>query len=94
MPVEITVPRLGWSMEEAIFSSWLKSPGEAVRAGEMLFAIESDKATQEVESFDAGLLHIPANGPQPGDTVVVGQLIGYLLAEGEGPPGKESGVRV
>lgn len=93
MPVEITVPRLGWSMEEAIFSSWLKSPGEAVRAGEMLFAIESDKATQEVESFDAGLLHIPANGPQPGDTVVVGQLIGYLLAEGEGPPGKESGVR-
>lgn len=93
MPVEITVPRLGWSMEEAIFSSWLKSAGETVRAGEMLFAIESDKATQEVESFDAGLLHIPADGPQPGDTVVVGQVIGYLLAEGEGPPGKESGIR-
>ncbi len=86
MATPITVPRLGWSMEEAVFSSWLKGEGEMVRAGEMLFAIENDKAVQEVESFDAGVLHLPAIAPKHGDTVVVGQLIGYLLADGERAP--------
>ena len=86
MPTEITVPRQGWSMEEAIFSAWLKDDGELVRAGDALFAIESDKATQEIESFDAGLLHLLPNGPKQGEKVIVGQLIGYLLAAGESAP--------
>ena len=90
MPTAITVPRLGWSMEEGIFSAWLKNDGEMVRAGDLLFAIENDKATQEVESFDAGLLHLPPNAPKNGETVLVGQLIGYLLAEGESAPAAES----
>lgn len=89
MPTEITIPRLGWSMDEAIFSAWLKQAGEMVRAGDMLFSVESDKATQEIESFDAGVLHLPPNAPKQGDTVLVGQLIGYLLAEGESAPGLE-----
>lgn len=92
MPAEITVPRLGWSMEEAIFSAWLKHDGEMVCAGDLLFAIESDKTTQEIESIDAGVLHLPPNAPQPGEKVLVGQLIGYLLANGERAPGQESGV--
>lgn len=86
MPVEIIVPRQGWSMEEAIFAAWLKSDGELVQAGDALFSIESDKATQEIESFDAGLLHLPQLAPKPGEKVRVGQLIGYLLAEGEHAP--------
>ena len=90
MPVEITVPRLGWSMEEAIFSAWLKKSGETIRAGDLLFAIESDKATQEIESLDAGVLHIPANAPAQGDKVLVGQVLGYLLAEGESVPMQRS----
>ena len=89
MPVEITVPRLGWSMEEAIFSAWLKQAGELIRAGDLLFAIESDKATQEIESFDTGVLHVPADAPRQGDRVLVGQVIGYLLAEGESAPGQK-----
>lgn len=93
MAIEITVPRLGWSMEEAIFSSWLKTHGEMIRAGDLLFAIESDKATQDIESFDEGILHLPANTPQQGDTVLVGQVIAYLLAPGESAPtpGSERG---
>ena len=87
MPTEITVPRLGWSMEEAIFAAWLKPSGEAIRAGDLLFSIESDKATQEIESLDAGQLHIPPHAPKPGDKVLVGQVLGYLLAEGESAPG-------
>lgn len=87
MAIEITVPRLGWSMEEGTFSAWLKQQGEAVQSGDMLFAIESDKVTMDVEALDAGVLHIPADAPQPGDRVVPGQRLGYLLAEGEPAPG-------
>ena len=98
MATEITVPRQGWSMEEAIFSGWLKAHGEMVRSGDSLFAIESDKATQEIESFDGGLLFLAPDAPKPGEKVRVGQVIGYLLAEGESAPSsgarsQESGVR-
>jgi pyruvate dehydrogenase E2 component (dihydrolipoamide acetyltransferase) len=86
MAIQITVPRLGWSMEEGTFSNWLKSAGEQVQAGEPLFAVESDKVTMDVESLDSGILHLRADAPEPGALVKVGQLIGYLLAEGEAPP--------
>lgn len=86
MAIEIIVPRQGWSMEEGTFVEWLKQEGERVDEGEMLFVLETDKAQQEVESFDSGLLHVPADAAQPGDTVTVGQCLGYLLAEGEDPP--------
>jgi len=86
MPIKITVPRLGWSMEEGTFSEWLKHDGDSVAAGDFLFVLENDKASQEVESLDSGVLHIPADTPKPGDKVIVGQLLGYLLAEGESIP--------
>ncbi|MBS1830066.1 MAG: 2-oxo acid dehydrogenase subunit E2 [Acidobacteria bacterium] len=86
MPIAITVPRLGWSMEEGTFSAWLKQHGESVEPGEMLFAIESDKVTMDVEALDGGVLYVPADAPQPGERVVPGQLLGYLLAAGEAAP--------
>jgi pyruvate dehydrogenase E2 component (dihydrolipoamide acetyltransferase) len=85
MAVEITIPRLGWSMEEGVFSQWLKKDGETVREGDPLFELESDKAVQPVESFDAGILSIPSDCPKPGDVVKVGQTIGYLYGKGETP---------
>ena len=91
MAIQITIPRLGWSMEEGTFGKWLKSAGEQVRAGEPLFAVESDKVTMDVESLDSGILYLPADAPEPGAVVKVGQLIGYLLAEGEAPPAECSG---
>jgi pyruvate dehydrogenase E2 component (dihydrolipoamide acetyltransferase) len=87
MPIEITIPRLGWSMEEGMFSQWLKAAGEIVRSGDPLFALESDKVTMDVEALDSGVLYLPADAPQPGGVVKPGQVIGYLLAEGEQPPG-------
>lgn len=86
MSYSITIPRLGWSMEEGVFSEWLKSPGEYVRAGEMIYLLEGEKAAQEIESFDSGYLCIPADAPRPGATVQVGEVIGFLLAEGEPAP--------
>lgn len=86
MAVEITIPRLGWSMEEGVFGEWLKAPGEFVRAGEMVFLLEGEKAAHEIESFDSGYLCVPEGAPQPGETVKVGQVIGFLVAEGEPHP--------
>ena len=86
MPIEIVVPRLGWSMDEGTFAEWLKKDGEQISAGDMIFILEGEKAAQEIESFDSGVLHIPANAPKPGDTVAVGQLLGYLLDKGEAVP--------
>jgi pyruvate dehydrogenase E2 component (dihydrolipoamide acetyltransferase) len=83
MPIEIIIPRLGWSMEEGNFVNWLKKDGEPVKSGEPLFSLENEKAVQEVEAVDSGLLRIPTDGPKPGQVVKVGQVIGYLLAENE-----------
>ncbi len=86
MPIEITVPRLGWSMEEGIFVGWLKADGDSVASGEPLFALESEKVTMEVESLDHGVLHIPAGAPAAGGVVTVGQLLGWILEPGEVVP--------
>jgi pyruvate dehydrogenase E2 component (dihydrolipoamide acetyltransferase) len=86
MAHEITVPRLGWSMEEGVFVRWLKDDGQFVRPGDPLFELESDKATQEVESIESGILRVPAGAPKPGSVVKVGALLGYLVAEGETIP--------
>lgn len=86
MPINITLPRLGWSMEEGKFLTWLKRNGDAIKEGDPIFTLESDKAAQEVEAIDSGILHIPPNGPQPGDVIKVGHVLGHLLAEGETAP--------
>jgi pyruvate dehydrogenase E2 component (dihydrolipoamide acetyltransferase) len=83
MAIEINVPRLGWSSEDGIFAGWLKQAGDRVVSGEPLFALESDKVTMEVEALDSGILWPLEGGPAPGAVVVVGQVIGYLAAEGE-----------
>src|SRR5580765_2881608 len=84
MPIEVTIPRLGWSMEEGNFVAWLKNDGEQVKSGEPLFTLESEKAAQDIEATDSGVLRIPKDAPQPGSVVKVGQRIGYLVAEHEG----------
>lgn len=92
MPIEITVPRLGWSMDEGTLTEWLKRDGDYVRKGDMLFVLEGDKASQEVECFDEGILRILPAGPRSGDSVQVGQLLAYLVAEGEPAPWNTSEV--
>lgn len=86
MPIPVTVPRLGWNMEEGTFVEWLKADGDAVRPGDVVFRLEGEKAVEEVESLDGGVLHVPAGGPRPGDRVAVGAVIAYLLQPGEEPP--------
>ena len=92
MAFELFVPRLGWDMEEGTFAGWLKKDGETVKEGEPVFLVESEKAEQEVESLESGILRIPADGPQPGDVLPVGTLIGYLVEPGEQAPSSVKSV--
>ncbi|HEY7424007.1 MAG TPA: dihydrolipoamide acetyltransferase family protein [Gemmataceae bacterium] len=86
MAIPIIIPRFGWNMEEGVFVGWLKPDGATIRAGEPLFSLESDKATEDVECLDAGILCIAPDGPQPGTKLLVGTVIGYLVAVGEAAP--------
>ncbi len=83
MAFEITLPRLGWDMTEGALGEWLKKDGELVHEGEALFEMEGDKAVQEIEALDSGTLRILPDGPQKGEKVPVGTLIGYIVPETE-----------
>jgi pyruvate dehydrogenase E2 component (dihydrolipoamide acetyltransferase) len=86
MPVPVTVPRLGWNMEEGTFAGWLKQDGDTIRPGDTLFSLESEKATEDIESLDGGVLRIPADGPRVGDKLPVGKVIAHLVQPGEAVP--------
>jgi pyruvate dehydrogenase E2 component (dihydrolipoamide acetyltransferase) len=84
--IPITVPRLGWTMDEGTFVNWLKHDGDEVRPGEPLFVLESDKSAEEIEALDAGILRLGPDSPAPGDKVKVGQVLAYLVADKEEAP--------
>ena len=82
MPTPILMPALSPTMTEGNLARWLKKEGEAVRAGEVIAEIETDKATMEVEAVDEGVLGrilIPAGS----EGVKVNTPIALLLGEGE-----------
>lgn len=98
MPIEILMPALSPTMTEGTLAKWNKKEGDAVKAGEVIAEIETDKATMEVEAVDEGLLGriLVKEGTQG---VPVNQAIALLLEEGEDRKAlekykvKESGVR-
>jgi pyruvate dehydrogenase E2 component (dihydrolipoamide acetyltransferase) len=92
MPIEIRIPRLGWSMEEGRFLGWQKKDGDRVQIGDVLYELEGEKAIQEVESVDNGVLRIPPDCPKPDTMLPVGALLGYVTAEGEAAPWESTKV--
>jgi pyruvate dehydrogenase E2 component (dihydrolipoamide acetyltransferase) len=91
MAVEIVMPKLGWTMEEGVLAEWVKHDGDTVAVGDVIFTVESDKALNEVESFEAGILRIGPDSPPPGSTVVVGGLLAYIVQAGERAPFEGAG---
>src|SRR3954469_9424224 len=83
MATEIKLPRLGQGMESGTIVKWLKSEGEAVKKGEPLYELDTDKVTQEVEADASGvLLKIAvAEGEVP-----VGRTIAVIGEAGEEVP--------
>jgi 2-oxoglutarate dehydrogenase E2 component (dihydrolipoamide succinyltransferase) len=100
VPVEIYVPELGESVTEATVGRWLKSEGDAVKAGEPLVELETDKINFEVEAEQDGVLESIRRSE--GEDVGVGELIGTIgedagardtepeRVEAEGPVGEHS----
>ena len=82
MAVEIVMPKFGWTMEEGVLAEWTKHDGDTVKAGDVLFTVESDKALNEVESFETGILRIPPDSPPIGATVRVGARLNSLSSLG------------
>ena len=81
MPAEIHVPELGESVADATVGRWLKQEGEAVKSGEPLVELETDKINFEVEAEQDGVLESIAKGE--GESVNVGEVIG-TIGEGDG----------
>ena len=82
MPVNVLMPALSPTMEKGKLAKWLKKEGDAVKSGDVLAEIETDKATMEVEAVDEGTigkLLVPAGT----EDVAVNTPIAVILGEGE-----------
>jgi pyruvate dehydrogenase E2 component (dihydrolipoamide acetyltransferase) len=73
-------------MEMGVFLGWRKQDGEHVSEGEILYELEGEKAAQEIEAIEFGILRIPPGAPAVGAEVPVGTLLGYLTCPDEPPP--------
>ena len=81
MATVVTMPRLSDTMTEGTVATWLKKVGDKIVEGDILAEIETDKATMEFESFNAGtLLHI---GIPEGGTAPVDSLLAIIGKDGE-----------
>lgn len=81
MATDVLMPAMGYDMTEGTIVRWLKQPGDAVKRGEPIAEIETDKAVVEIEAFAEGTLaEIVAS---EGDVVPVGALIARIGADGE-----------
>lgn len=78
--VVVTMPRLSDTMTDGTVATWLKKVGDKVAEGDILAEIETDKATMEFESFNAGtLLFIGVN---EGETAPVDSILAIIGPEG------------
>ncbi len=84
MPINILMPALSPTMEKGNLAKWLKKEGEAVKTGDVIAEIETDKATMEYEAVDDGVL-AKIVVPEGTNDVAVNQLIAVLAQEGEDP---------
>jgi pyruvate dehydrogenase E2 component (dihydrolipoamide acetyltransferase) len=82
MPVNILMPALSPTMEKGNLAKWLKKEGDAVKTGDVIAEIETDKATMEYEAIEDGTL-AKIVVPEGTNDVPVNQLIAVLAQEGE-----------
>jgi pyruvate dehydrogenase E2 component (dihydrolipoamide acetyltransferase) len=71
--VVVTMPKMSDTMQEGTISAWLKKVGDAVKSGEIIAEVETDKATMELESYEDGVLlyiGVEAGGSVPVDGVI------------------------
>ena len=82
MNVEVKVPTVGESITSGILSAWHKKDGDAVNAGDVLFTLETDKVSTEVNAPESGILRTQA---AEGDEVKIDQVVA-VIEPGAGAP--------
>src|SRR6202171_5631795 len=82
MPIQVLMPALSPTMEKGNLSKWLKKEGEAIKSGDVIAEIETDKATMEVEATDEGTLG-KILIPEGSADVAVNTPIATILSDGE-----------
>ena len=75
MAIQVTLPKIGFSMNEGILSEWLVQDGAQVSEGQPIYSLESDKSTNEVESPASGTIRIFG---QVGETYEVGSVLAEI----------------
>ena len=75
MTIEIKIPSVGESVQEAVLAEWFKQDGDSVQKDEPLFVIETDKVTLEVTAETDGILKIRVS---EGETVAIGTVVGTI----------------
>jgi hypothetical protein len=86
MAVPVTVPRLGLAAGEGLIAEWYKLDGASVDAGDLMYRIETDFASIDVEADESGVIrHAPGAEGVPTE----GDVIAYLLAPDEASPGQD-----
>lgn len=75
MATEIRIPKIGMSATEMTLSEWMFGDGELVEAGEVIYTIETDKTTTEVEAPTSGTLRVIG---VEGEVYPIGTLVGTI----------------
>src|SRR5579884_906874 len=81
MASEITMPQQSDTMTQGTIVKWLKKEGDAIKTGQIIAEIETDKATMEMEAFESGTLAAILVGE--GKSVAVGTVLAVLAKSGE-----------
>src|SRR5260370_7281790 len=81
MAVEVTMPKFGLTMHEGTLQRYFKAAGEAVKAGEPLYEVETEKVLYEVESPTSGTLALWLH--EEGATVECGLLVAVIAEAGD-----------
>ncbi|MBF0694908.1 MAG: pyruvate dehydrogenase complex dihydrolipoamide acetyltransferase [Flavobacterium sp.] len=89
--VVVTMPRLSDTMTEGTVATWLKKVGDKVQEGDILAEIETDKATMEFESFNAGTLL--AIGIEEGQSAPIDSVLAIIGPEGTDVTGVIEGYK-
>ena len=82
MPLDVIMPALGMTQDTGVLIAWNKSPGDAVAEGDLLFEVETDKTTMEVEAQGSGYLTDVVAAA--GEEVPVGQVLARISETPEG----------
>ena len=75
MGTEIRIPKLGMSATEMTLLEWMFADGDAVTKGDIIYTVETDKSTTEVEAQESGTIRTTG---QEGEVYQVGDLIGTI----------------